>query len=153
MCRTCHVRTAGDRPQRPVTAPPEAPFPVSDGALLGADRTRDLRGGSARKIVGEKPDDDHGHCGEVEFPAGCTDPDGAETLFTLLADRSPDAYLRFAEDYYETSLNLAAVTAVLGHQPLTDTLVATLNPDLTLGDLAADLAETDYAANAQDDFN
>ena len=41
------------------------------------------------------------------------------------------------------------MTAVLSHQSLTAALVATLNPETSLGDLAADLAETGYAASAQ----
>lgn len=67
------------------------------------------------------------------------------TLFELLADRSPDAYIRSAEDRYETSLDLAAVTAVLSLEPLT----ATLNSDVTVESLAADLAEIGYAVDAQ----
>ena len=94
-------------------------------------------------------DDDCWQTGEIEFPDERTDPDGADALFELLADRSPEAYVRFAEDYYETSLNLASVTAVLSRQPLTATLVATLNPDVTLENLAADLAEIGNVADAQ----
>jgi hypothetical protein len=94
-------------------------------------------------------DDDCWQTGEIEFPEERTDPDGADALFELLADRSPDAYIRFAEDYYETSLDPAAVTALLSLQPLTATLVATLNPDVTLEDLTTDLAEIGYAADAQ----
>lgn len=63
------------------------------------------------------------------------------TLFELLADRSPDAYIRSAEDHYETSLDLVAVTAVLSLEPLT----ATLNSDVTV----ESLAEIGYAVDAQ----
>jgi len=94
-------------------------------------------------------DDDCWQTGEIEFPEERTDPDGADALFELLADRSPDAYIRFAEDYYETTLNPAAVTAVLSLQPLTAMLIATLNPDVRLEDLAADLAEIGNTAVAQ----
>jgi hypothetical protein len=41
------------------------------------------------------------------------------------------------------------VAAVLSRQPLTAALVTTLNPETSLADLAADLAETGYAAITQ----
>ncbi|MEW1860557.1 hypothetical protein AB0399_09265 [Streptomyces sp. NPDC088194] len=94
-------------------------------------------------------DDSCWQTGEIEFPEEGTDPDGADALFELLADRSPDAYIRFVEDHYETSPDPAAVTAVLGLQPLTATLVASLNPDVTVESLATDLAEIGYAVDAQ----
>ncbi|CAG6395075.1 hypothetical protein NMG29_02890 [Streptomyces cocklensis] len=93
--------------------------------------------------------DDGWRTGAVEFPEGRSDPDGADRLFELLVDRSPDAYLHFAQDYYETSLDRSAVAAVLSRQPLTAALVTTLNPETSLADLAADLAETGYAAITQ----
>lgn len=40
-------------------------------------------------------------------------------------------------------------SAVLSRQPLTAALVTTLNPETSLADLAADLAETGYSAITQ----
>lgn len=82
--------------------------------------------------------------GAVEFPERSTDPDGADDLFALLTDRSPDAYVCFAEDYYEFDVDPAAVKAIFQLQPLTAELVAALNPDVTLADLAQDLAAIGY---------
>lgn len=82
--------------------------------------------------------------GAIEFPDLRTDPDGADALFALLTDRSPDAYVRFAEDYYGLSADPAAVEAVLNLQPLTAELAAGLNPGTTLADIAPDLAGIGY---------
>lgn len=38
--------------------------------------------------------------GTIDFPTGHDDPDGANRLFRLLVDGSPEAYRRFAEDHY-----------------------------------------------------
>ncbi|MFD8594820.1 hypothetical protein ACFV1L_07450 [Kitasatospora sp. NPDC059646] len=78
--------------------------------------------------------------GSIDFPAG-PDPDGADGLFALLTDRRPEAYHAHAEEYLEAEVDLAAVRAVLAGEPLTDELVAALNPGLGPADLAEDLAE------------
>ncbi len=87
---------------------------------------------------------DRWHHGSIDFPDGRPDPDGTTHLFELLADRSPEAFHRHAEEYYETSVDLAAVRAIYALRPLTQQLVTALNPELTLADLAEDLAETGY---------
>lgn len=94
-------------------------------------------------------DDDRWQTGEIEFPEGRTDPDGADALFGLLTDRTPEAYLSFAEDSYEMAPDLAAVTDILGHRPLTAGLVHAVNPEVTLEELAADVAEIGYPGAAQ----
>lgn len=91
-----------------------------------------------------EPADTQWRYGTVKFPDLRTDPDGADALFALLSDRSPDAYVRFAGDYYEIDVDPAAVKAILHLQPLTAELVAALNPDTSLADLAEDLAEIGY---------
>ncbi|MFF1869963.1 hypothetical protein [Streptomyces sp. CB03911] len=88
--------------------------------------------------------DDHWRHGTIRFPAGTSDPDGAEGLFELLVDRSPEAYRRWAEDYYEVPVDLAAVRHVYALRPLTAEVVAALNDELDLADLAGDLAEIGY---------
>lgn len=85
--------------------------------------------------------DDSWQTGGIDFPEGRADPDGADALFDLLADRSAVAYVRFAEDYYEKSVDSNAVKAVLDQQTLTARVVALLNPETSLADLATDLAE------------
>jgi hypothetical protein len=89
--------------------------------------------------------DDGWSTGTIDFPerpAG--DPDGAESLFGLLTDRSAEAFQRWAEDYYEVPVDVEAVRHVLASRPLTDAVVRALNPDLTVAGLAEDLARTGY---------
>ncbi|MFJ8661274.1 hypothetical protein [Streptomyces sp. NPDC093795] len=83
--------------------------------------------------------------GIITFPTwGDGEPDGSDTLFELLVDRSAEAYAEWATDYYETPLDLEAVRHVLALRPLTPEIVAALNPDVGLADLAEDIAETGY---------
>jgi hypothetical protein len=89
--------------------------------------------------------DDRWQTGMIDFPAGQEDPDGSERLLELLLDDSPEAYRRFADDYYQPrSVNLAAVREVYALRPLTQPLVTTLNEELSLADLAHDIAEIGY---------
>ncbi len=85
------------------------------------------------------------HHGTVDYPEGHADPDGTTTLFELLVDRSPEAFQRFAEDYYEVSVDLAAVRRVYALRPLSQELVSALNPEAGLAGLAQDISEIGYA--------
>lgn len=71
------------------------------------------------------------------------DPDGSELLLECLVD-DPAPYLAFAEWYYELELPSASVAAIYRQTPLTETLLASLNPDTSLADLAEDLDEIGY---------
>ncbi|MDG6103297.1 hypothetical protein Daura_17460 [Dactylosporangium aurantiacum] len=99
----------------------------------------------ATVCVWRETGDDRWHTGDVDHPAG-PDPDGADGLFAVLVAGTPQAYRAFAEDYYERPVDAGAVRAVFAHEPLTDALVTRLNPDLTLADLAEDLARIGYGA-------
>ncbi|WNI14369.1 hypothetical protein [Actinacidiphila sp. ITFR-21] len=89
--------------------------------------------------------DDAWRAGGIEFPEVTGgDPDGSGYLFQLLADRSAEAFQRFAEDYYGTAVDLAAVRHVFALRPLTDGVVAALRPGATVADLAEDLAQIGY---------
>jgi hypothetical protein len=88
--------------------------------------------------------DDRWHAGPVQAPAGGADPDGSGWLLELLLDGSPEAYRRFAEDYYESPVDPAAVREVYALRPLTQEIVTTLNGELSLADLAADVAQIGY---------
>ncbi|MER5598310.1 hypothetical protein [Streptomyces sp. NPDC002265] len=88
--------------------------------------------------------DDQWHHGTIEFPSDHTDPDGATGLFPLLVDRSPEAYQRFAEDYYEVAVDLEAVSDLYALRPLNQELVSSLNAEVTLADLAQDIAGIGY---------
>ncbi|MFF8610559.1 hypothetical protein ACF06X_32115 [Streptomyces sp. NPDC015346] len=94
-----------------------------------------------------EPADTAWRTGAIDFPEEGDDPedaDGAGYLFELLVDRSAEAYQEWAEDYYETTVDLAAVRHVLALRPLTDSLVTALNPDTDLAARADDIAEIGY---------
>ncbi|WBQ05031.1 hypothetical protein [Kribbella sp. CA-293567] len=86
------------------------------------------------------PTDDRWQCGPVEGVG----KDGADWLFELLADGRPEAYLTFAEEYYEVPLELAAVHHVYALMPLTEEVVTALNPEVMLKDLKDDIIEIGY---------
>ncbi|WP_246212252.1 hypothetical protein [Streptomyces abyssomicinicus] len=83
--------------------------------------------------------------GAVDHPeGGDDDPDGADHLFALLVDRSPEAYAAWASDYFEMPVDVDAVRAVLELRPLTPEIVAALNPEIAFADLGEDLAAIGY---------
>nr|WP_308404939.1 hypothetical protein [Streptomyces sp. 35G-GA-8] len=82
--------------------------------------------------------------GTIDFPAGHDDADGADRLFRLLVDPSPEEYQRFAEDYYEVPVNLTAVRHVYALRPLTPALVSSLNEATSLSDVAEEIGEIGY---------
>ncbi|MFD9868646.1 hypothetical protein ACFXI8_02675 [Streptomyces niveus] len=82
--------------------------------------------------------------GTIDFPVGHDDPDGSNRLFNLLADPSPEAYKRFAQDYYEVAVNLAAVRHVYALRPLTPALVSGLNAATSLSDMAEEIRGIGY---------
>ncbi|MFF1896219.1 hypothetical protein [Streptomyces sp. NPDC058206] len=85
--------------------------------------------------------------GAMAFPEeGDGDPDGANGLFELLVDRSPEAYATWASEYYERPVDVEAVRAVLAQRPLTPEIVAVLNSDVELADLIEDISEVGYPA-------
>jgi hypothetical protein len=66
-------------------------------------------------------------------------------VLDVLLDDSPEAYWRFAEEYYElASMDLAAVREIYVLRPLTQPLVTALNGQLSVADLADDIAEIGY---------
>ncbi len=56
-------------------------------------------------------------------------------------DGVPEAFQRFAEDTYEIPVDLEAVQDVYTLRPLSRRLVSSLNSEVTLADLAEDIAE------------
>ncbi|MGW2210756.1 hypothetical protein [Streptomyces sp. NPDC001781] len=83
--------------------------------------------------------------GAIAFPEkGDSAPDGADILFELLVDRTPEAYAKWASDYYEISIDVEAVRHVLAGHPLTAKILAAVNPDVELSDLAEDIVEIGY---------
>ncbi|WP_436777173.1 hypothetical protein [Yinghuangia sp. YIM S09857] len=113
---------------------------VTEPAFCDADGT--LR---ATVCFWRESPDSAWHCGDVVPPAGAgPEADGAAWLFALLVDGRPEAYREFAEDYYETEIDLDAVRHVFALRPLTQDLVTRLNSEVSLEDLADDQAEIGY---------
>jgi hypothetical protein len=83
------------------------------------------------------------HCGSIEFPTQKHANDGSAT-FLWIFDGLPETYQKWAKDYYETSVLIAAVRHVYAHQPLTKAVVQKLNPELELSDLKEDILEIGY---------
>ncbi|GAA1113465.1 hypothetical protein GCM10009630_08420 [Kribbella jejuensis] len=85
-------------------------------------------------------DDDAWRCGPVEN----VQADGADELFELIADGRPEAYLTFAEDYYQVALDLEPIRYVYALMPLTEYVVTSLNRERRLSDLKDAIAEIGY---------
>ena len=92
--------------------------------------------------IWRKNRDTHWHRGDIEYAKG-DDPDGSERLLWIL-DGSPATYHMWAEHYYGREIDLDAVQRIYRHVPLDKALVATLNPDVTLRKLRADIEEIGY---------
>jgi len=80
--------------------------------------------------------------GPVARPSG-DDPDGSADLLQCLVD-DPTPYIAFATDYYEVEVPSETVAALYQHTPLTEAIVASLNPETRLAELAEDLDEIGY---------
>jgi hypothetical protein len=84
--------------------------------------------------------------GGIDYPEG-GDPDGSEELLFIL-DGQPYTYKEFAEEYYEREVDISAVEHIYQHEPLTHEIVATLNTDVSLDELEADVEEIGYPSSA-----
>jgi hypothetical protein len=83
-------------------------------------------------------------CGNIEFPKhDRNDPDGSSFLLQMLQD-DPKRYKSWAEDYFELDIPLKSVKRLYALEPLTTELVESLNADITLKELEADIAEIGY---------
>ena len=69
--------------------------------------------------------------------------DGSAELLELL-DGQPETYRAWAADYFEREIDLSAIRMIYSHQTLDESLVKTLNPDLSLMDVLADAKEIGY---------
>ena len=69
--------------------------------------------------------------------------DGSHELLQIL-DQEPATYQAWSQDYYERDIPLAPIRAIYDHLPLSTELLATLNPDLQLADLATDAEAIGY---------
>jgi len=78
----------------------------------------------------------------IALPAS-GDGDGSAFLLAML-DCSPETYLRWATEYYESEVSPQAVIAVYEHRVLTEEIVASLNPECSLTSLREDIAKIGY---------
>jgi hypothetical protein len=85
--------------------------------------------------------------GPVEFPAeDSEDADGTGWMLDVLVEGTPEAYQRFAGDYYEVVPDVEAIRHIYAHKPLTQEIVSLLNPAVSLTDLDQDTARIGYPA-------
>ncbi|MFU2340991.1 hypothetical protein [Streptomyces albidoflavus] len=82
-------------------------------------------------------------CGPVTFTAD--ESDGADWLFTLLTDGTPDTYVAYAEDYFERPVTRTAVATVQSGTPLTRETVTALSPTADFAAVALRARELGYA--------
>jgi hypothetical protein len=84
--------------------------------------------------------------GDIEFPPG-DDPDGSENLLWML-DGRPGTYAQFCKEYYERQVDIATVTSVYAHSPLTEGLVKVLNPEASWLEIAAECEKMGYSISS-----
>lgn len=73
--------------------------------------------------------------------------DGSYEALSIVTEPA-DAYIAFANEYYETSLTPKDIQAIYNHLPLTEELIQSINPDITLADLTDDISEIAYPGPA-----
>lgn len=93
--------------------------------------------------------DDGWRVGEIDYPESESDPDGSARLFALLTDPTPEAFQRFAEDYYQVGVDLDAVRHIHAHRPMTQAVVTALNVDVAMKDHAEELAAARYPSRIE----
>ena len=98
--------------------------------------------GNATFCIWRAPADVVWQVGAIEYPPSA-DPDGSEELLAIL-DADPLTYQAWAETYYERTVDRAAVEAIYAHQTLSEGLIRSLNPEVTLGSLEDDVLSIGY---------
>ncbi|GAA3590002.1 hypothetical protein GCM10022419_085670 [Nonomuraea rosea] len=138
-----------ESPMSPYRADPPAPWPGLFESVPEAFRAQiteaafsDPAGTPQATVCFWRERDD------AEWRTGTTDDGGAGRLFDVLLDGRPEAYQKFAEEYYEVAVDLEAVRSVYALRPLTRSIVSALNPEADLAGLEEDLAEIAYPARA-----
>ncbi len=76
-------------------------------------------------------------------PGNAEADDGSVEFLSLLHEPAR-AYVDFAELYYEVSVPEQSVETLYHCTPLTDSLVKSINPELSLQDVASDATEIGY---------
>lgn len=125
-------------------AVPEVFRPCVEEASFGDPHGKPL----ATACLWRETSDDQWRVGEIDYPQGESDPDGAARMFSLPVEPSSEAYQRFAEHYYEVAVDLEAVRHVYELRPLAQGVVSSLNSDVLISALGEDLAAARYPVAA-----
>jgi hypothetical protein len=80
--------------------------------------------------------------GEVIFP-DTNDPDGSRQLLSMVFT-NPKQYQKWAEEYYEISVEIELIAHVFFHKPLTQDIIFEINPQSSLEIVNNDLQEIGY---------
>jgi hypothetical protein len=68
---------------------------------------------------------------------------GGEELLALLTAPALQ-YVRYASEHFEIKTTKNKVQEIYDHQPLTQTMISALNPEVALDDIRSDLVEIGY---------
>jgi hypothetical protein len=84
-------------------------------------------------------------CGEIIWPQNINHQsiDGSEELLFAL-DCKPETYMTWAEDYYETSLDIKSIEDIYRHRPLTWEGINQINPKCSSDSLLKDIYNIGY---------
>ncbi len=80
--------------------------------------------------------------GKIDFPDG-PDPDGSEDLLYLI-DGDPAKCQEYVEACHGATVSIDSVRQLYDHVPLTDDLVKSFNPDMTVEKLSGEIKEIRY---------
>jgi hypothetical protein len=80
--------------------------------------------------------------GEVIFPH-TNDPDGSKQLLSMVFT-DPKQYQRWAEEYYETNVEIELITHIFLHKLLTQDIIFTINSQASIDTVNNDLQEIGY---------
>ncbi|MBC7798278.1 MAG: hypothetical protein H7Z37_15510 [Pyrinomonadaceae bacterium] len=81
--------------------------------------------------------------GKIEYPEGDETADDSDWLLFLL-DGKPETYQDWAQNYYEEDIDLDTVKQIYAHEPLTEQMVKTLNPNRVIADSKEDIKDIGY---------
>lgn len=93
-----------------------------DGTFLASTAFWSERGEPWRAGPSDPPEDDE-------------DADGSRLLFELLLDDRPEAFVAFAGEYYEKSVDTDGVRAIYDRQPLTPELARRISPEVDVSNV------------------
>jgi hypothetical protein len=133
---------AHESPMNPFTRTPVSVWPgLLDGMPVEFEPlTRDARFQIADTFMATaafwSEDGQTWRTGSAKPPTDEPDADGAEELFELVLDDSPQTFARFAQDYLEMNLSEAAINAVYTSRPLDPSILTELNPDADYDDVS-----------------